>query len=210
MSTSFNEQKQAVRNQLLTIEQKDITPYKSFDFPPHQSLLAKPSEQLTKHIQSITHSLRTKFPEQYYYQPEQYHATLIAIKSQSVPTEIKHILHGHPLSVIPSGIGMNAYGMAVPLYPEDPQQLLKLRATLHKSFGAIHNYSEHASVWESMLWVNFMRFKTKPSQDFLDFVRHMPETQLDRYTISSWTLTELWSRVLESTKTKHLATFRCD
>lgn len=152
--------------------------------------------------------LQQAYPEHHYYDPEHYHATLLALKIED-RDKIQPVLSGNTLSVSPSGLSMNRYGMAVPLYPADVEKLESVRKKLRLAFGSVHNYSEHDKVWEGMLWINFMRFIEKPSQEFFDYIREYPETRLDSFDIKEWELTEIRSRVLDPAKTTYLETYSC-
>ncbi|HET9411333.1 MAG TPA: hypothetical protein VFO38_00590 [Candidatus Saccharimonadales bacterium] len=185
-----------VQRQLAGLAPEDIQPFVSFTIEPIYTLVARPPQNVCDAIAATAHNLKQRFPDHYYYSPDQYHMTLLpvlALKDDTIQ-RISQVLT--PLQVTLHGISANKHGVAVAGYPTSEPSLAEMRSILRPIVGNLLDYKEHNEVWDQLLWINFMRFKTQPSHDFLTHIQSLKDLQLPTFTIASWQLYKTTSRVL--------------
>lgn len=93
------------------------------------------------------------------------------------------------------------------LYPEEETlvaQRLKLRAALGTPEQA---YTVHNSIWEELLWANFMRFTTQPEEKLLESLRGHVNQELGSFVVSKYELYEVSTKTLDPASSKLLYTF---
>lgn len=204
----INVKRAAVKSQLDSFSVGDIEPYKTFSLPQEYTLIAKPPTAIKNKVSELASLIRTIVPEAYYYSPEQYHATLQTIGKEISPatlSTIESVLQDKPTHATVHGLGMNRHGVAVAVYPD--AHVIKLRKKLRSKLGITTTYAEHHSVWDELLWINFMRFTAPLSGGALNKLLSYRDTEIGQYTIGQWDLYKISSRVLAPDKSKLIRIF---
>ncbi|HUB93931.1 MAG TPA: hypothetical protein VMB52_05505 [Verrucomicrobiae bacterium] len=206
------EQHVFVNRQLDKLLPEDTEPYETFSVEPTYTLIAQLPENIRSQLHTLTIALSDTFSKHYYYAPVQYHTTLLSLgTSEDVATKldcIRKAIRGVSIHVEVLGTAANKYGAGVTLYPPD-DTVVKLRQKLREAFAITAGYTEHNVVWEQLLWVNILRFSSKPTNRFLEKLREYKDTQLGSYEIRSWDLYKTSSKVLAPESSTWIETFRC-
>lgn len=185
-----------VQKQLANLVPEDIQPFASFTVEPIYTLVARPPQNVCDAIAATAHNLQQRFPDHYYYSPDQYHMTLLPVLELKDETIQRIAQMLTPVQVTLHGIGANKHGVAVAGYPTSEPSLAEMRNVLRPVVGNLLDYKEHNKAWDQLLWINFMRFKTQPNHDFLTHAQSLKNLQLPDFTISSWQLYKTTSKVL--------------
>jgi len=166
------------------------------------NLIARPPQEIKQYIISIQNYLREQGGErdQYYYPPDEFHATIVEICSSKTSLEVyeiskrvlenlNDILHDAPAAEIHSPIPVfDNRACSINLLPID-HDLEKMRRSISEKLNAngIHvapRYHDQAA------HVTFMRY-IKPlnidNREWLDIITHCPEGDSLR-----WNINELW------------------
>lgn len=210
--TSLNEERaNAVAEQLASFRPEKATPTTDFNVDPEYTLIAHLPENVNISISAIINVLKARFPEHYYYMPSQLHLTVIPVPhSMNLDKAIEAIspivTNWHlPISV--RGVVANRLQAGAVLYPEE-ETLVSQRNKLREALGITGQaYTAHNSVWEGLLWVNFMRFTTKPEEELIKLLRAHAKEDLGRFTLSHYELYETSTKTLDPASSKLLYTF---
>lgn len=202
---------QAVAEQLLIFTSNDATPTTDFGIVPQYTLIAHLPEAVNAAIFRIASQLKNHFPDQYYYAPSQYHLTVVPIPSHIQPARaielIAPIVRGWRLPIRARGVAANRLQASVVLYPEE-ETLLAHRTKLRTALGIPEQaFTIHRPVWDELLWTNFMRFTTRPSEELLALLRTHANDELGSFMLSRYELYAVATKTLDPTSSELLHTF---
>jgi len=152
---SLNEQRaQIVAGQLFSLRPENVTPTTDFNISPEYTLIAHLPEHINDSIRTIVSDLKSRFPEHYYYAPDQYHLTVVPIPHgldpEHIIKSISPVLMNWHLPICARGVVANRLQAGVVLYPEEETliaQRMKLRAALGIPEQA---YTAHNPIWEEL------------------------------------------------------------
>jgi hypothetical protein len=209
---SLNEQRaQKITEQLFSLKSDEVTPTTDFTIDPQYTLIAHLPEHINSFINAVVSELKTRFPKQYYYSPSQYHLTVVPIPRSLSPVQviesIAPIITDWRLPIHARGVAANRLQAGTVLYPQE-ETLVSQRIRLRAALGILEQaYTAHKLVWDELLWVNFMRFTTKPEEELLEFLRSRASQDFGSFELSRYELYELSTKTLDPASSKLLHTF---
>lgn len=200
-----------VNDQLFSFEPGDATPTANFVIDPEYTLIARLPRDVSDSIARFANELQHRFPEHYYYSPEQYHLTLVPIPHDIEPARaielLTPVLNKWHLPIAAHGLACNRFQASAVLYPGEETlipQRMKLRSVLGIPEQA---FTIHRPIWEELLWVNFMRFTVKPETELLAFLREHAKTEIGRFVLGKYELYEVSTKTLDPASSTLLHTF---
>lgn len=200
-----------VEKQLLGFKPEDATPTTDFTIAPEYTLIARLPEHMNEQISALSRALQKRFPEHYYYTPPQYHLTLVPIPttltSEAAVALAQPVLAEERMNIHVYGYGVNRFQASAVLYPKG-NAVVTLRRKLREAFGIPEQaYTLHRSVWEELLWVNFMRFRIQPSQALLTVLKDHARDEIGRFTLDRYELYRISTKTLDPASSRRLHTF---
>lgn len=208
---NLNEQRaRVVTEQFFKLRPEDTTPTTNFDVSPEYTLIARLPDAIKNSIYGIVSELKKRFPQHYYYSPDQYHLTMVPIARNMDPVQIIEavtpIIRGWRLPICARGIVANRLQAGVVLYPEE-ETLAPQRVNLRTALDIPEqSYRVHNLIWEELLWSNFMRFTTKSEEELLAFLRTHVNQDLGSFVVSKYELYEVSTKTLDPESSKLLYT----
>jgi hypothetical protein len=207
----LNEQRAQKVAKQLNLKPEDVTPTTDFSVSPEYTLIAHLPENSNNSISKIVNELKIRFPEHYYYAPDQYHLTVVPIPHSmnlsQIINSIAPIIKNWRLPICACGVVANRLQAGAVLYPEE-ETLVTHRMKLRAALGIPRQtYTAYDPVWEELLWVNFMRFTTKPEEALFEFLRKHVKEDLGNFVLSRYELYEVSTKTLDPASSKLLHTF---
>jgi hypothetical protein len=207
----LNEQRAQKVAKQLNLKPEDVIPTTDFSVSPEYTLIAHLPENSNNSISKIVNELKIRFPEHYYYAPDQYHLTVVPIPHSmnlaQIINSIAPIIKNWRLPIYACGVVANRLQAGAVLYPEE-ETLVTHRMKLRAALGIPRQaYTAYDPVWEELLWVNFMRFTTKPEEALLEFLRDHVKEDLGNFVLNRYELYEVSTKTLDPASSKLLHTF---
>lgn len=200
-----------VQKQLAEFKPEDATPTTDFNIAPEYTLIARLPANINARIHTLSRELQERFPEHYYYSTGQYHLTIVPIPVTIEPKKAiawaTPLLADQRLALQVYGYGANRFQASAVLYPET-ETLAFLRKKLRAAFGIPDQaYTIHRSVWEELVWVNFMRFTVQPTSDLLKLLRDHARDDLGHCVIDRYELHSVSTKTLAPASSRLIHTF---
>jgi len=201
----------AVQDQLMSFAAADATPVGSFTIEPTYTLISPIPDSITAKIKAFSDELQKRFPEQYYYLPEQYHLTVVPVpythRLEDVIRVLTPLLKDWKLPIEVRGFAMNRFQVSAVLYP-DEESLLPMRQKLRQALAMPdQDFTEHRSIWEELMWVNFMRFTSPPSPELVRMVQAHANDALGHFTLERIDLYEVSTKTRDPQSSVYIHTF---
>jgi 2'-5' RNA ligase len=199
-------------SQLQALSPDSISLFQDDEIPLGYSLIGRPDSPTVARITELAESFRSEEPAQYYYPPDRYHLTLIGelsptVEAYDIITSVQNILPEYPLRLDLVRIGSNPHTTALIAAPSN-FSIHNLRESLRNRLGEHGtDYTRHRELYEHVGWINFMRYRERPSQKFLDTLFSLKGQGLGTVTLDSIELLLCSSSILEPDKTKLIHTF---
>jgi hypothetical protein len=200
-----------IRRQLAAIKPSDVRPQTDFTVPSATTLVACPPRPLIDGIVEVMDRLRAIEPDHYYYPVEQLHMTVQGFgpdagRADVDPRQLDGLLPANGIPYAAIGSVTNYFNVSFPLYPLD-DSLTATRQKLRQAVGRFDVYNGQGDVWESVMWINFMRFAHQPSDAFMTAVHGFAQREWGEYVITGYELCRTTSKVLAPSQTELLGRF---
>ena len=201
-----------VINQLMDFQTNDATPTTDFSIKPEYTLIAHLPEDICAKLQVISKKLQDRFPEHYYYTPEQYHLTVVPIhrdlEVKNIIELLEPLLREWRLPIEARGLAVNRFQSGVVLYPEE-ESLVDMRQKLREALDMpTQSYANHRPVWEELLWANILRFQEVPSEEMLQQIRSYATDLMGSFVLNKFELYDISTKTLELSSSRLLYTFK--
>lgn len=200
---SFNlSGKQEVERQLLETHVEDIQPNTNDDIPEEFTIVVKPNEQILQKIYTLIQEFKAEFPEQNYYTSQQMHFTLIGglnpkeISQQDIESALAEFAPLFPITLQIEDLGTSPYVVSTIGYPPDDNVHL-LREKLRSKLGIGTDYTAIKPFWEHLMWLNFIRYNTKPTKVFLERLQQYHNIKFGELTLDKVYLYRNTSKTLK-------------
>jgi hypothetical protein len=160
----------------------------------------------------ISKKLQDRFPEHYYYTPEQYHLTVVPIprdlEVKNIIELLEPLLREWRLLIEARGLAVNRFQSGVVLYPEE-ESLVDMRQKLREALDMpTQSYANHRPVWEELLWANILRFQEVPSEEMLQQIRSYATDLMGSFVLNKFELYDISTKTLELSSSRLLYTFK--
>lgn len=200
-----------IAGQVANFTLQDVTPVTNFDIAPEYTLIAHLPLDINNKLATIGHEIQEKYPDQYYYTPEQYHLTIVPVPREIEPARaikaIEPIVRDWRLPICVRGLAINRFQSGAVLYPEN-ETLPAKRAELRSALGIPRQaYTDHLNVWEQLLWVNILRFTHQPPMEMLELLRSKATSDIGSFTLSHYELYDISTKTLDPSSSTLLHTF---
>lgn len=195
------------KEQLLTLTPKDIVPYNvESEIPRCLSLVFQPTQKdLLDKIHKLQKMQQMIEPDNYYYSDAEFHSTIIgnfpaSINNEKLIEAIQKHINIKQLKFHISGVGSNKYCTSISCYPID-FSIHELREKVRKEIGDYgDDLKVHLETYEYMGWINYMRYKVRPSEELLNILRSHTDTDFGTWTEGKLCLYETTSKTLNPNK----------
>ncbi len=176
---SLEEIKRESQKQLKNFLPEHIIPYDNYKnkaVEEKYTIVAIPKKETIEKIETWIEELKKYDESQYYYSPEQLHITLFGEISTSLDPKlivqsVNAIREKYTIHFRLEGIGSNYFVSSILAYPQN-FSMSDLRKDLRALLGQQGtDYTKHLSVYESIGWINYMRFAHKPTKEFIHILQ---------------------------------------
>jgi hypothetical protein len=168
-------------------------------------------EEISQTIKAVSDDICKEFPNQFYYPPSLYHFTVLARIPITFPedqliTSITSARKRYPFKLVLQGIGAATRGVSIPGYDRNAN-IFQLRTALRNSVGQADDYTKYHPVWENILWINFIRYRQKPPDEFFTYIQKFNDAIYGEITNPPFYLYTNQSQTLDPKLSKLISVF---
>ncbi len=191
--------------QLEQLTPEQVVPFETDDIAPNYTIVLRPEEKAIAVTASLISHIHEIDPGHYMYPLDQLHMTLIGNLSIEAAPEViidavKKYITKDALQFVLFGLGSNGQSSSISAYPHN-LGLAQLRAVLRTAVGTHgDDFTSSLPAYEKVCWMNYMRYKHKPKQELLDFIRSQKDTRYGQISIDSIQLIKNTSKILDPKK----------